>query len=99
LTSKDLFLICFWKNCFFGIELVKIEECDIHWWWNMHGFKTILVVLVFEEVMLWKSYGVLLHSSGGTVLQKFCIGGERSYIGTDTASLWQHHILGDLNPQ
>jgi hypothetical protein len=30
----------------------EIKECDIHWWGNMRGFKTSLVVLIFEEVML-----------------------------------------------
>jgi hypothetical protein len=46
LTSKDLFLKeCKGYSCFFGIGLVKIEDCDIHWWWNMYGFKTSLVVL------------------------------------------------------
>jgi hypothetical protein len=39
----------------------------------MRGFKTSLVVLIFEEVMLWISEGVLLHSSGGTVLQNFLL--------------------------
>jgi len=91
LNHKDLFLKEYkGYSCFFGIELVKIEECDIHWWWNMHGFKTSLVVLVFEEVMLWKSDGVLLHSSGGTVLQNFRIGGARSYIGIMVLVLTLH---------
>jgi len=53
LTSKDLFLKEYkGYSCFFGIMLVKIEECDVHWWANMHGFKTSLVVLIYEEVML-----------------------------------------------
>jgi len=53
LTSKDLFLKEYKEySCFFGIVLGKIEECDVHWWGNMHGFKTSLVVLICEEVML-----------------------------------------------
>jgi hypothetical protein len=53
LTSKDLFLKEYkGYSCFFGIGLVKIEEFVFHWWGSMHGFKTSLVVLIFEEVTL-----------------------------------------------